>query len=57
MTSTDFSQAADHRRHHRATVWRILVGMQLTVIALILASLLIVFLIGLLSSLFVQRSL
>lgn len=39
------------------TAWRLLVGMQATVWIVIIASLLIIFVVGLFSSLFAQRSL
>ncbi len=47
---------APHPRR-AATVWRVLVAIQLTVIALILASLVAIFLVGAFGALFTQSSL
>ncbi len=46
-----------HHPRPETTIWRVLVGIQATVILLILASLLVIFLLGVFGSLFAQRSL
>jgi hypothetical protein len=54
---TDVIEVLAAKQRREARSWRLLVGMQATVIAAILLSILLIFLVGLFAGIFVQRSL